>query len=212
MKSSFDQEVQRILQENVFDNLASGAWGAAKALGKGVAKTAWGLSGGREMENILKTTAGKVGEAIYGTSKPAAEEKIQGPRSLKSVPNLSNNIKTTVMSSVNLNAADRTNIQNNLTSLVNSVPTVTDQQLFGVITAVLTKPVAPAATPSNTPRPIKQNINTINLSLKQAITNSGLSAPNKASVSSGITALLSGVSNQVTDQQLLDIVNRSLMK
>lgn len=161
MKSSFDQEIQRLMQENVFDNIASGTWGGIKAVGRGLgtaAKTtgqaAWGLSGGREAWNNIKQAGSNIKQGLmdYSGKNPSSptpgttphnqqQQQAAAPagRTLKSITNIDNKVRDTLNSS-GLTPADKAVLQAQITSLIKGLSTnVTDQDLVNIITTALLK-------------------------------------------------------------------------
>lgn len=149
MKSSFNDEVERMLQENIFDNMASAAWTGAKAVGTGlktVGQAAYGLSGAREAMNQLGSAAGQLKTAAMGTGSsqqakaPASTDQTPDTsRPLKSIANVDNKIKNAVTAS-SLTPADKTAFQSQFSAIVKSMgPTVTDQQLMALVAASLSQ-------------------------------------------------------------------------
>jgi outer membrane protein OmpA-like peptidoglycan-associated protein len=158
MKSSFDQEIQRLMQENVFDNIASGTWGGIKAVGRGLgtaAKTAgqaaYGLTGGREAMQNLTQAASQAKQALMGNQQtqqtqqqsPAQQQAQQtaapAGRTLKSITNIDNKVKDTLNSS-GLTPQDKAVLQAQIPTLVKGLSTnVTDQDLINIVTTVLTR-------------------------------------------------------------------------
>lgn len=155
MKSSFDQEIQRLMQENVFDNIASGTWSGIKAVGSGLgtaAKTAtqaaWGLSGGREALSNIKQAGSNIKQGLMGPStspdKQSQQQNAQTPgaapgRTLKSIANIDNKIRDTLNSS-GLTPSDKAVLQAQIPALIKGLSTnVTDQDLISIITTALMK-------------------------------------------------------------------------
>lgn len=158
MKSSFDQEIQRLMQENVFDNIASGTWGGIKAVGRGIgtaAKTglqaAYGVSGAREAMGQLGQAGSNLKQAMFGpqSATSAPKDQTQGQtqqqatasagRTLKSITNIDNKVRDTLNSS-GLTPQDKAVIQAQIPALIRGLSTnVTDQDLINIVSTILTR-------------------------------------------------------------------------
>lgn len=146
MKSSFDQEIQQLMQENVFDNLASGAWGATKWIGQKagqVAKTgvqaAYGASGARAAVDQLKQAGSNVKTALLGPQSQQAAQVFQLPgRSVRSIPDIDNHVMNILNSAEGITPADKAILKAQIPALLKSLSTnVTDQAFINIMTAVL---------------------------------------------------------------------------
>lgn len=157
MKSSFDQEIRKLMQENVFDNLASGAWGATKWLGqkagqavKTGAQAAYGASGAREAVNQLGQAGSNIKTALFGpqgqqagqAQQPAQSQQAAAPtgRSLKSIPNIDNHVLNVLNSAKGITPSDKAILKAQIPAMLKSLSTnMTDQDFINIITATLSK-------------------------------------------------------------------------
>lgn len=149
MKSSFDDAINQMMQENVFDTLGSAAWTGIKGVGtaaKTAGQAAYGLSGAREAGQQLMGAASNLKQAAMGGNTastkpepPKTPTAAENPRPLKLIPNIDNKIRNVVNAS-GMTPSDRQVFQQQFSTLMKSMgPTVTDQQLAGLVAATLSQ-------------------------------------------------------------------------
>lgn len=144
------------MQENVFDNIASGTWGGIKAIGRGIgtaAKTAgqaaYGISGGREAMDELKKAKDLTKQGLFNYNNSAtskapgenAQQQAAAPagRTLKSITNIDNKVRDTLNSS-RLTPPDKAVLQVQIPNMIKGLSTnVTDQDLINIVTTILTR-------------------------------------------------------------------------